>query len=219
MTEHSPIHARPMLTVERKVVQLFALVRDGLAGATEALLSGDKEIAREMLAREELIDSLYADVESLVLERLSTLDLPRERMHELVVILRMLPELERSGDLAEHIAWRAARGLGNEITARSRGLIQRMGELTVTMWSNGEKAFVEGIADAARELDELDEELDELHVALTAEIVGSGMPMAVAIELAMIGRFYERLGDHAVNLARRNVNLTDGAPQGPSRTH
>ncbi len=192
-----------MLTVERKVLQLFSLVREGLAGATDALLSEDRQGARDTMAREALIDSLYTDVELLVMERLSTLDLPRERVHELIVILRMLPELERSGDLAEHIAWRASRGLGSEITARSRGLIQRMGAVSIAMWTKCSDAFVEGVIDAASLLDEMDDELDELHVSLTAEIIGGGMPMTVAIELAMVGRFYERLGDHAVNLAKR----------------
>jgi phosphate transport system protein len=205
--------SRPMLTVEKKVVQLFQLVTDSTAGATEALLSSDRAIAKETMAREELVDSLYKDVENLALERLSTLDLPKARVQELIVILRMLPELERSGDLAEHIAWRASRGLGNELTPRARGLINSMGHLTVKMWTFTTKAFVSGQGNMFDEIEELDDELDELHVALTAEIVGSGMPTQVAIELAMVGRFYERLGDHAVNLAKRSSKIAIDEPR------
>ncbi len=206
-------NTRPMLTVEKKVVQLFQLVTDSTAGATEALLSSDRAIAKETMAREELVDSLYSDVENLVLERLSTLDLPKARVQELIVILRMLPELERSGDLAEHIAWRASRGLGNELTSRLRGLINSMGHQTVKMWTETTLAFIEGTGERVDEIKELDDELDELHVALTAEIVGSGIPTQVAIEMAMVGRFYERLGDHAVNLVRRSSKIGINEPR------
>ncbi len=53
---------------------------------------------------------------------------------------------------------------------------------------------------------------DELHVGLTAELATGAMPVPVAIELAMVARFYERFGDHAVNLARRVAALSAGAP-------
>ena len=62
-------------------------------------------------------------------------------------------------------------------------------------------------------VDDLDDELDELHVTLTAEMVAGTMPLPVAIELAMVARFYERFGDHAVNLARRMAALVDRRPR------
>jgi phosphate transport system protein len=126
---------------------------------------------------------------------------------ELVAVLRMLPDLERNGDLAEHIARRAARGLGSEITARSRGLIERMGEVATDIWRLTADSFAERLAEGAHHVDDLDDELDELHVSLTAEVVSGDMPVPVAIELAMVARFYERFGDHAVNLARRTESL------------
>ena len=62
-------------------------------------------------------------------------------------------------------------------------------------------------------IDDLDDELDDLHVTLTAELVAGTMPLPVAIELAMVARFYERFGDHAVNLARRMSTLVIGGPE------
>ena len=55
--------------------------------------------------------------------------------------------------------------------------------------------------------------VDDLHVTLTAELVAGTMPLPVAIELAMVARFYERFGDHAVNLARRMSTLVIGGPE------
>jgi phosphate transport system protein len=78
-----------------------------------------------------------------------------------------------------------------------------MGEVACAMWRMAADAYGDRAADAAERIDRLDDEMDDLHVTLTAEIIAGGTVLPVAIELAMIGRFYERLGDHAVNLARR----------------
>jgi phosphate transport system protein len=63
-------------------------------------------------------------------------------------------------------------------------------------------AYAERLAGAER-IDLLDDELDDLHVQFIAELVSGAVPVQVAIELALVGRFYERLGDHDVNLTRR----------------
>ena len=124
-------------------------------------------------------------------------------------MLRMLPELERSGDLAEHIAQRAVRPIAVEMSPRSRGLVERMGEVASQMWEMSADAFGDREPSVAERMDELDDEMDDLHTTFIAEIVGSGVPTQIAIELALIGRFYERLGDHAVNLTR-NVPGSSG---------
>ena len=115
----------------------------------------------------------------------------------------MLPELERSGDLAEHVARRATRNLPAEMPARLRGYVQRMGEVAATMWRLAADAYGGDLPSASERLESLDDEMDDLHVTFIAELVTSGTQVVVAIELALVGRFYERLGDHAVNLARR----------------
>ena len=115
----------------------------------------------------------------------------------------MLPDLERNGDLAEHVARRAARGLGAELSARSRGLVERMGEVAIHMWRATTDAYAERLPMSTSQLDTLDDEMDDLHVSLTVEVVAGTMPLPVAVELAMVARFYERFGDHAVNLAKR----------------
>ncbi len=73
--------------------------------------------------------------------------------------------------------------------------------------------FSDRLADGAVIVDDLDDEMDDLHVTLTAEIAGGTMPTPVAIELAMVARFYERFGDHAVSLARRMSALISGGPE------
>jgi phosphate transport system protein len=119
----------------------------------------------------------------------------------------MLPELERSGDLAQHVASRAVRGLGTEMSHRARGLVERMGELCSEMWRLTADAYADRSAEHADEVEDLDDDLDHLHVILTAEIASGSMSLPVTIESALVARFYERFGDHAVNLTRRIAAL------------
>jgi phosphate transport system protein len=71
------------------------------------------------------------------------------------------------------------------------------------MWHIAGDAYAGDVTGATERLESLDDEMDDLHVTFIAELVTAGIPVEVAIELALVGRFYERLGDHAVNLARR----------------
>jgi len=198
--------------IDRRFVQAFALVGEGIAGATHALLAGDREAAKELVQRDEVVDRLTHDIAALAQNRLLSGAGTVEERRELIAHLRMLTDLERNGDLAEHIARRAARGLGAEMSARSRGLVERMGEVATQLWRLTAEVFAERSADGATVVDDLDDEMDDLHVTLTAEIVAGNMPVPVAIELAMIARFYERFGDHAVSLARRMAALVGGGP-------
>jgi len=193
--------------IDRQVLQLFALVAESLAGATHALLAGDRQAARALVASDEEIDRRYRQIEELTQRRLVDRATPPDELEYLVAVLRMLPEIERSGDLAEHVASRAIRGLGVELSPRARGMVERMGEVACEMWRRTADAYGERVRDAVEHLEALDDELDELHVLLTAEIAGGSMPVPVAIEATLVARFYERLGDHAVNLTRRIVAM------------
>jgi phosphate transport system protein len=119
-----------------------------------------------------------------------------------VGVLHILPELERSGDLAEHIAQRAVTNLGAEMSPLSRGIVQRMAEVALEMWREAADAYGDRSARAVS-LAEDDEEIDILHERLTREIAAETMPTAIGAQVTLLARFYERLGDHAVNLARR----------------
>ena len=199
----------PLEQIDRKVMQLFALVGDSVSGATHALLAGDREAAKALADRDEVVDSLCHDIEELTLQQLTVAGITSpSQLRYLVTVIRMLPDLEHNGDLAEHVARRAARGLGAELSARSRGLLERMGEVAVHMWRATTDAYAERQSTGWALVDDLDDEMDDLHVSLTVEVVAGTMPLPVAVELALLARFYERFGDHAVNLAKRVAVLS-----------
>jgi phosphate transport system protein len=202
---------RDLEEIDQKVVRLFALVSEGVVAATDAFLAGDREAAKLLAEQDQIIDELYFDVEELV-QRQFALQAPMAGdMRFLLSVLRIVPELERSGDLAEHIAQRAALGIAQALTPRIRGLIQEMGMVGADMWRQAADAYVERDADIAVRLNERDDELDEMHVSLTAELVSGTLSVPIALEMALVGRFYERLGDHAVNVTKRLRGLVPGS--------
>ncbi|HVB18776.1 MAG TPA: PhoU domain-containing protein [Acidimicrobiales bacterium] len=188
------------------LVRLFALVGEAIAGATHALLASDRDLAKRVMEQDLAIDDLVnVLIKSAEAELLRGVDLSVNQRRELVTLLRILPEIERNGDLAEHVARRAARGLGAEMSPRSRGLIERMGEVAATIWREATDVIIDGKPEAVGAIEDVDDELDDLHVSLTAELTSGSMSVPVAVEVALLARFYERFGDHCVNLARRQI--------------
>lgn len=202
--------------VDRKVIQLFALVGDAATGATHALLAGDRGAASTLFAREEEVDALYRGVEASVQDFIASHGCPPDLLRYLIAVLRLLPELERSGDLVEHIARRSTSTLAAEMSARARGLIEQMGEVAATMWHMAADAYGERSPEVATRLDQLDDAMDELHGTFMEELASGAMALPLVIELVLVGRFYERLGDHAVNIARRIPPLVGDAPAAAS---
>jgi len=204
--DETPLIATADEEIRPQIVQIFALVGEAMAGATHALLSGDRELAKNVVEKDKAIDTLVNSIVNAVeLQLIENESLNIADRRRLLILLRILPEVERSGDLAEHFARRAARGLGVEMSPRSRGLVERMGEVASTIWREATDVIVDGKLEAAGAIEDIDDELDDLHVSLTAELTSGSMTLPVAVELALLARFYERFGDHCVNLARRQV--------------
>ena len=194
-----------------QLVRVFALVGEAIAEATHALLAGDRELAKRVVDQDLVIDDLVNTMVSRVeTQLLLESSIPIETRSTLLTLLRILPEIERNGDLAEHIARRAARGLGQEMSPRSRGLVERMGEVASMIWREATDVIIDGKLEVIGQIEDIDDELDDLHVSLTAELTSGSMALPVAVELALLARFYERFGDHCVNLARRQIGR-DGA--------
>ena len=192
--------------MEQAVLNLFALVREAMARATWALLNGDMELAQTVVDGDQEVDDMTAELELVVWSRIEADDLDLVALRQLVGFLLILPELERSADLAEHIAQRALSNIGADMTPVARGIVQRMSEVAAEMWQSTAAAYTGNDA-GGLELHEADEELNILHNRLTTEIGRGGMATTVTAQVTLISRFYERLGDHAVNLSRRIAAL------------
>jgi phosphate transport system protein len=205
--EHRQGFQRELDAIEAKVIELFAMVAEDLSKATDAVLSGNDEIAKILTERELAINALYQEIEGLVNREIALQQPVASDLRFLLSVLRVVPELERSHDLVEHIARRANHLLAGELSPRSQGLLERMGKLAAGMWRQAADSWYQRDQSVAATLKQRDEEMDELHASLMAELASGRMALPVTMEMTLVARFYERLGDHAVNIARRVIYL------------
>jgi phosphate transport system protein len=207
---------RDLEGIEAKVIELFAMVAEDLPGATQALLTGNNQVLSALTEREQLINTLYPQIEELVNREILLQAPVAADLRFLLSVLRIVPELERSHDLVVQIASRANHILGEDLSVRTRGIVERMGTLASEMWRQAVDSWYQRDRSVALALEERDDEMDELHASLIAELASGGMALPVTMEMTLVARFYERLADHAVNIARRVVYLAGPAKEQPA---
>src|SRR5215472_14461120 len=202
---------RELGSIDAKVIELFTMVAEDLPRATDALLNGNSEAVRALAERDRAIDDLYPEIEELADHELLLQQPAASDFRLLISVLRVVPELERSHDLIVNIARRGNLILSQDLSARSRGLIEHMGNLASEMWREAVDCWRERDRSAAAALGERDDEMDELYTSLMTELASGEMTLPVTMELTLVARFYERLADHACNIARRVVYLAGRA--------
>jgi phosphate transport system protein len=215
MAEHRQEFQRELEAIEAKVIELFAMVAEDLPKATHALLTGDSEVLAVLIEREQIIDALYPEIEELVNREILLQSPVAVDLRFLLSVLRIVPELERSHDLVIQIAARANHIVSEDLSPRAKRLTERMGDLASTMWRQAADSWYQRDRSAASALRERDEEMDELHASLIGELAAGSMTVPVTMEMTLVARDYERLGAHAVNIARRVVYLAGSAPNTP----
>ena len=216
MSERRQEFEHDLESIEAKVIELFALVAEDLPRATQALLTGNNEVLQVLLDREQVIDALYPEIEELVNREILLQAPVASDLRFLLSVLRIVPELERSHDLMVQIASRSNHILGEDLSPRTKGIVERMGNLASEMWRHAVDSWYQRDRSAAAALEARDDEMDELHSSLIAELASGLMALPVTMEMTLVARFYERLGDHAVNNARRVVYLAGTTKDSPA---
>jgi phosphate transport system protein len=212
VAEHRREFQRELEAIEAKVTGLFVMVAEGLPGATYALLSGNSEGLGVLAEREQVIDALYREIDELASREILLQAPVASDLRFLLSVVRVVPELERSHDLVVQIASRADHGLSKELSPGSRRLVERMGDLAWGMWRQVGDSWRHRDRSVALALGERHDQMSELHASLIAELASGRMVLPVAMEMTLVARCYQRLGDHAVNLARRVIDLAGSAP-------
>jgi len=204
---------RDLEAIEARVIELFAMVAEDLPEATSALLSGNNEIIKKLLERDKVISALYPETEQLANREILLQAPVASDLRFLLSVLRILTEFELSHDLVIQIASRANHFLNEDLSPRSRGIVERMGSLASEMWRQSADCWYQRDRSAAQALAERDDEMDQLYSSLIAELASGRMAVPVTMEMTLVARFYERLADHAVNIARRVVYLAGSAKE------
>jgi phosphate transport system protein len=196
-----------------ELVTMTHEVGTAVGQATRALLEADAEIAEQVISHDAHIDSERDRIEELSFELLALQQPVAGDLRMLVAALRMVSDLERMGDLSVHVA-KIARLRVPDVAIPNEMLptIKRMAEVAEEMVRQVESVIADRDIEAAVALERCDEEMDQLRSSSFRQMLSDDWAHGVepAVDIALLGRYYERIADHAVSLARRVVFLVTG---------
>ncbi|MGI5213171.1 phosphate signaling complex protein PhoU [Plantactinospora sp. CA-290183] len=201
--------------VSQLLVDMAEAVRVAMRQATRALLTADRKAAEAVIAQDAEVDSLFRHVEERVFDLLARQAPVASDLRALVTALHVAADLERMGDLADHVAKTALRRHPSPaVPAELRGVFTEMSGCADRIADKIANVLSKPDATLAAELDRDDDAMDDLHRQLFAVLLDDDWPYGVetAIDATLLGRFYERYADHAVNAGRRIVYLVTGEP-------
>lgn len=193
-------------SLDQEIVRMGALVEQSTQMATIALVEDDYELAQKVRDGDEAIDDVFLDIEKRALTLLAQQAPVAGDLRLIVAILRVVNDLERSGDLAYNIA-KLSQGedFRQPELKEVRMLISRLGEAASQLMGRAIDAWAAKDERLAADMARQDDQIDELHAQLIEKLVElkDQESLGPALRLALVGRYFERIGDHAVNLADR----------------
>ena len=195
------------------LVEMANTVGSAMSTATTALLDADVALADLVLAGDDQIDAARESIEQRCFTLLARQQPVATDLRTITTAMRIVTDLERMGDLAEHIAKLARmRFPDHAVPLEVRPILLEAGHIAETLVAK--TATVIGTLDveAAQRLEADDDLMDQLHRDLFRELLADDWPhgMETAIDITLLGRYYERFADHAVSVARRVVYLVTG---------
>ncbi|MEV5496793.1 phosphate signaling complex protein PhoU [Nonomuraea fuscirosea] len=197
-----------------KLVEMTRLVRSAISRATTSLLDADLALAESVISRDEEVNATFADIETSIFELMARQQPVAVDLRMVITALRMGTDLERMGDLAVHVAKVARlRHPDSAIPPELRSTILEMGQIAETLVTKAGSCVASRDVESALELEQDDDAMDRLHRRLFRKILSKDWEHGVepAIDITLVGRYYERYADHAVRVAQDVVYLVTGA--------
>jgi phosphate transport system protein len=199
--------------IDQSLVEMSELAANAMLRATKAILEADLALAEEVISEDERIDSLHHDLDNRILTLMARQQPVAGDLRTLVASIRMSSDIERMGDLAHHIAKLARmRFPACAIPPELVLIIQEMGSVAQEIVKKTTGIINSRDTKAAIELEKDDDAMDKLHRKLFEILLDDKWPHGIetAIDMTLIGRYYERYADHAVSVARRVYFLVTG---------
>ena len=199
--------------VSQSLVDLTAMVSTSMTKATTAILSCDLKLAEEVIATDVKIDDYQHETDSRIIDIIARQQPVASDLRALVTALRMGSDLERMGDLAHHVAKVARlRHPNAAVPPELVAIIQAMGVAAVAITEKTGVVIATRNTQMALEIERDDDVMDDLHRKLIAVLIEPTWKHGIetAIDLTLLGRYYERYADHAVSIARRVYFLVTG---------
>lgn len=196
------------------IAALSAGVTELVPRATEILLGMDLEGAEYVILGDDEYDRKSLDLEERCFRAIALQSPVANDLRALVAAIKIIADVERSADLCVNICKAARRIYGHDLDPTLRGVIQKMGNQAQVVFKAATEAYLNRDGVRAAALPDMDAYLDDLHRQFIQVIFEShaagNIDLQVAVQLAVVARFYERIGDHAVNVGERTRYIVDG---------
>ena len=186
-----------------ELIKTGALCEDAISTTAKALIDNDRELARRVKPIEREIDQKERDIESLCMKLLLQQQPVARDLRQISSALKMISDLERIGDQASDIA--EILPYLQESVSESKLHIKEMAQATIKMVTDSIESFVRRDLPLARSVVEYDNVVDGLFNKVKTELIRliseDSNNGEFCIDLLMVAKYFERIGDHAVNVA------------------
>ncbi len=199
--------------VATDLVSLAELVATAISHSTRALLEADVQLADQVIEGDKAIDARRNDLDARSIDMLARQSPVASDLRTVVASMRMAGDLERMGDLARHVAQVARMRYPEQaVPDELRTVFSQMGQIAVDIVGQVGAVILSLDLDAAHRIEQTDDQLDELHREMFTRLAEGAWQHGTtsAVDIALLSRYYERFGDHAVTVARRVVFLVTG---------
>jgi phosphate transport system protein len=198
---------------------MCSMVGDAMDLATRALLEADLGLAEQVIGDDSKVDEARSSCEEHAYALLALQAPVATDLRTVLAAIHAAESLERMGDLALHVAKAARRRHPQHVLPEQVApYFSEMGRVAVALARQAEQVILTKDVEQARALEDADDEMDDLHRHLFTVIMDRDWPhgVAAAVDVTLLGRFYERFADHAVSVAKRVVFVVTGRMPGSS---
>lgn len=214
MTETRKVFHEELQELGDDVIRLSAMASEAIQAGTASLLEFDLVAAERVIMNDLLMDELAHAMEERIYLMLARQQPMAVDLRTLVATLRVVHELERTGDLMINVAKATRRLYPQQLEPRVRGLIDRMREQATAQLQVATDAFADRDSARAKALGDMDDAMDDLQKELFRTIFSSPASdeasVQRAVQVALVGRYFERIADHSVNVAERVWYMVTG---------
>ncbi len=213
-TEHRLAYHRALDELTAGVLRLGAMACETIPRGTEVLLDNNLPGAQAVIDNDDELDALTLELEERCFQIIALQAPMAGELRRIIAISKLVAEIERSADLMVNICKASRRMYGAELTPRIRGVLSSMSKEANKLLRLSLDAFADENVSLATALGDIDDTLDQLNRDIVEEIFSAHaaeqIDLAAAVQLALIARYYERIGDHAVNIGERVTYMVTG---------
>ena len=217
-TEHRIVFHRELDELSAGLLRLGAMACETIPRGTEVLLGGSLDDAHALIDGDDEIDRLSVEIEERCYSLIALQSPMAGELRRIITIAKLSAEIERSADLMVNVCKASRRMYGSRLSPRIRGVLAAMSKEANKLLRLALDAFADENVSLATALTDIDDELDQLNRDIVGAIFAAHadeqIDLGAAVQLALIARYFERIGDHAVNIGERvNYMVTGWLPE------